>query len=691
MDITLLYSSWFIILCAVLAGLCTFVLYLLAPKPNYSRNTLILLSSLRFITTFLIALLGLGPTFSYFSNKEIKPTVVIAQDFSKSMTNGKDSAQLAQSYNQLIQQIETELAQYYEVVSLGFGNEVSDTITHYGANQTNIGKLLDHVYNGMALTHPAGLVMLSDGAYNQGVNPVYFNYNQSFPIHTIGVGDTTQVADIKVDRVLHNELVYVGNSFMVKTAISAEGLKNEKAEIAIFHRGKKIQSRKIKVDSPVFSTDLDFEISADSQGVQLYTVKILGASRDENTANNQANFMVDVVESREKVLLLANGIHPDLAAIKAAIENEDKEVETVYVKNGIPKLDAYNVVIAHGFGSQRYLNAWKELWNSTIPLWVIAPSYANTGAFNSLQNEVRLTVEGRGGIEEAKPTLNQQFALFNVDSSLVKFLGKAPALSVNQAAVEANQTAKVLAYQKRGRLELPYPLWIFTERGNGNVPTSMLMADGLWKWRLYDYRFNESHENFDALIRKTVQLTSAKKDKSRFRLKIEKRYDANQKVAVHAEFYNKALEPVTDASITLQVTNENNQSFTRDFAYFTNDYQVDLGMLNPGVYSVKAQVNYKGESFTKKGQFAVISENIEIANKQANWEVLQKISSQTNGSFYTLVNANEVIDTFMGENKKPYLLQSTEKNSLLMNNIYWLVALLVLLAAEWGIRKYAQH
>ena len=50
---------------------------------------------------------------------------------------------------------------------------------------------------------------------------------------------------------------------------------------------------------------------------------------ESNSNNNEQNGRIDIRDSREKILLVANAPHPDIAAIKDAIEsNQNYEVET---------------------------------------------------------------------------------------------------------------------------------------------------------------------------------------------------------------------------------------------------------------------------------------------------------------------------------------------------------------------------
>ena len=52
-----------------------------------------------------------------------------------------------------------------------------------------------------------------------------------------------------------------------------------------------------------------------------YTVVVEKVSNEVTTINNKLDIFVDVKDTRQKVLLVANAPHPDIAAIRAELEH----------------------------------------------------------------------------------------------------------------------------------------------------------------------------------------------------------------------------------------------------------------------------------------------------------------------------------------------------------------------------------
>ena len=71
-------------------------------------------------------------------------------------------------------------------------------------------------------------VILSDGIYNQGLNPIYSSYNLNAPINCIALGDTSIIKDLSILSINNNELGFPGNDLPVEVIIKADYLKGEK-------------------------------------------------------------------------------------------------------------------------------------------------------------------------------------------------------------------------------------------------------------------------------------------------------------------------------------------------------------------------------------------------------------------------------------------------------------------------------
>ena len=59
---------------------------------------------------------------------------------------------------------------------------------------------------------------------------------------------------------------------------------------------------------------------AGKPGLKHYTVTIEPVENERNTKNNSADFVINVLENKQKILILSDGPHPDIGAIKNTLE-----------------------------------------------------------------------------------------------------------------------------------------------------------------------------------------------------------------------------------------------------------------------------------------------------------------------------------------------------------------------------------
>ena len=54
------------------------------------------------------------------------------------------------------------------------------------------------------------ILLVTDGAYNLGQNPVYEAEHLGLPLYSVGIGDSAEQKDVLVGRIATNDLVYSG-------------------------------------------------------------------------------------------------------------------------------------------------------------------------------------------------------------------------------------------------------------------------------------------------------------------------------------------------------------------------------------------------------------------------------------------------------------------------------------------------
>jgi hypothetical protein len=311
------YPWYYTLLCFV-AGFVFSALLYVRDKQNTERSKGLLysLAALRFASISIIALLLLDVFIKRLVNETEKPVIILAQDNSSSLIAGKDSTEIKNEYTKAIASFANAIKDKYDVKTYQFDSESKPSETFdFKGKETDISKLFLDLENNYANKNIGAIILATDGIYNKGTNPLYSISKFNAPIYTIALGDTVPLKDTWIQTINHNQVAYLGNSFPAEVIVNAIDLKDKSVTVTLSQAGKLLKSELLTINSNNFSSTLNFLLDADKPGIQKYTVSISTLEEDKNKQNNSQSFVIDVIDNREKVLILANAPHPDIAAL----------------------------------------------------------------------------------------------------------------------------------------------------------------------------------------------------------------------------------------------------------------------------------------------------------------------------------------------------------------------------------------
>jgi hypothetical protein len=677
---------WYVLLCIAIAGLGAFLLY--RKDRNLAELSTLwkrVLAALRFLSLFFLAFLLLEPLLEYSKKKVEKPIIVLAHDNSESMVFANDSvvvkSQLEESYNSL----KAKLSADYEVVSYSVGDKVSENPTFdFKDKQTNLSEFFTEIQNRYYNRNLGGIVLASDGIYNSGGNPVFEAKKlKNVPVFSIQVGDTTPQKDLLIEEISHNRLVYKGNKFPVVVTVKAEQLNGVKTNVVVSKNGRVLGKKPISVNNDLYLTQSSFELESEGTGLQKYDVRVETVNGEFTTTNNYKSFYVDVLESKQKILILANSPHPDINALKLGFQsNENYEVTTNLAQDFKDKIEEFSLVVLYNLPSQN--EGLSLLKDKEVPLLLVVGNQTNVNSFNALKKGI--TINNSKGFTEAQAYVNTDFSQFTISPGLVSFVNSFPPVQVpfTQKYSVSNSTETAI-YQRIGPVKTKYPLLAFNK--NGAYKTGMLLGEGIWRWRLQDYSNNGSSDLFNELIVQTAQYLVSKEDKSLFRVFRKTAYSENEKVQFEAEVYNKSYELVTTSDANMKIFNEQKEEFSYTFSKVGDSYKLNSGSLKPGSYTYVATSTSKGGKLTRTGEFSVEELKVEQNNTVANHQLLFNLSDITGGEVLSISGLSSLDEKLKKqENLVDVIYQEKDVDDLInMKVIFFFI--LLLLGIEWFVRK----
>ncbi len=685
------FSWWWILACIGIACLGTWLLYFYNTsnlvKENKLRNYT--LAAFRFLSLFILSFLLLQPIIKSTTRKVEKPLIVIAHDNSASLIKYSDSVFVKNEYLKKLNQLKKKLSEKYEVQFLSFGAQVkeSDELT-FNQQQSNISVVLHEIDIRYAQRNLGAVILASDGNYNLGENPNYTTSALQCPLYSIAVGDTNTKRDASIMQIIHNDISYLNNDFPVEVLLQAQKLLGNDARIIITQNGKVQASQLIKITSENLFTTVKLLVKASVKGIQKYTVSISKVGTESNLINNIQSFYIDVIDTKQKILIYAAAPHPDINAWSSALKSKDEfAVDVRYVSDVNINFSNYQVIVLHGLpngDANSFASIKKYTLEQNIPGIFQWTASTNFQQWKQLQTGIDVA-NNKINFQEVNASINSNFSLFTIDNDIADQLKNWPPLQALYGNISITSDYSSLAYQTINGVQTNYPLILFSQ--NAAKKIGLITGEGIWLWRMANYKANESHTQFDNLLSKFIQLQSARKINELFKINVKKVLPDGEAIVFNAELYNSAIELINEPDVVLKLINSNNKSYNYTFNKDANTYKLVIPSLVPDDYTYEANTIYNGKAYKAKGKITITAQRIEDNVSKCNYDLLDKIAKKQGGATLLakdILQLDELLIKKENIQSKSYL--DKQINDLI--HYPWIfVLLLALLSIEWFLRK----
>jgi hypothetical protein len=686
MNIVFEYPSWFILFCLLAGSAYAFVLYRKDKKFSESSPWIIRsMAAFRFLSVTILSFLLLSPLLKTVNREVEKPVIIVAQDNSQSLLMNKDSTFYRMEYKQKLQKLIDQLSGKYTVYTYTFADHVKELSStdslHFNEKQTDMSSLFTELETRYSNRNVGAIVIASDGLYNKGANPVYTSSKLKVPVYTIALGDTTIKKDLVLTRIDHNRIAYLGNQFPLEVVIDARQLKGKTSTLTVSKGNVNLFSQVVNISTDAYTSTVPVLLEAKEAGLQHYKVKLSPIAGETSTINNSKDVFIDVMDARQKILILADAPHPDVAALKEAlVENQNYEVESYTIDAFDKPLKKYNLVILHQLPGARTgpSKLLTELNASDIPVW----SFSGAGAL--LKKDLNTAVVA-SRTNECEPVMDENFPLFTVSEELRAAIKDYPAVVCPFGTYQADNNSDVLFYQRIGVVDTKTPMMLFSTVGEKKV--AVFTGEGIWKWRLQDFAANGNHDLFNELVTKTVQYLSVKVDKSFFRIIGKNNFLENEPVEMEAEVYNQSYELINEPEVNLVITNADNKKFPFTFGKTINAYRLNAGMFPTGEYRYEAKVKVGDKLYEQHGEFSVSALQVEFTNTVADHQVLYSLAQKHGGEMIYPAAMEQLAEKLNAREDIKSVSYSEKKLNDLINLKWIFFIILALISAEWFMRK----
>lgn len=681
---------WFSVLCIAAGIFYAWLLYRgKQQNDQFSPAAKRILFVLRSALVAILAFLLLGPMLRTYQRQVEKPVIILALDASSSLINSSDSSGVRMEITGALDQLRENLSKEYDVRTYSFGDHTREgfetTFSDKATNFTDLYNTLDVNY---ANRNVGAILIASDGLYNQGESPVYGPSRVKVPVYTMALGDTTIRKDLAITRINSNRMAFLGNSFPLEIILDAKQCAGEAVTLQIQEDSVPVFSKSIMITGNNFHSGIPVFLEAKNKGIRHYRVSVNVLNGEVTAVNNVRDLYIEIAENRQKILILANAPHPDLAALKSAIEVSPNYEVTIVPDGKFSGRSAnFNLVIFHNLPSVNTAadEFIKQVREGGIASWYILGASVNLTKFNALNSGLTIQAPGTVKINEVQAVTDAGFTLFTFSDNLAREINQWPPLSAPFGVYNVNAAVSSLLFQKIGAVSSRQPLLYFNTSGQGK--SAVLTGEGLWRWKLADAGNAVPGELFRELVSKTVQYLVIRENTSPFRIYTSTAFNENEPVQFDAQLFNPGGEPVNNPEVKLVIVNSEGKRFPYTFSRNEKNYSLNAGQFPVGRYNYNAEVKLGSNLFRQSGEFSVNALQLESASTVADHQVLYALSDRSGGRLFFPTQIKAISDSIISrEDVKPVTFRQRKLTELI--NMPWVFfGLMALVSTEWFIRK----
>jgi uncharacterized membrane protein len=550
---------------------------------------------------------------------------------------------------------------------------------------SHIGDTLEQLLAESSSLPLGAVVMLSDGADNSGgvdLQTISAIRSKRIPIHTIGFGREHPYHDVEITDVVVPSRSLPKSKLTAQVTLLTYGYSGSKAKLTARSEGKQLASREItlKPDGEFQSESLVFDCG--EAGPKTLEISVDPLNGEENTQNNRVSRIVNVENRKPRILYVEGEPRYEYKFIRRAlddfpnvtiasmlrttqnklyrqgVEDDPKELEDGFPSKA-EELFKYQGLIIGSVEASYFTQTQQALIRDFVDrrgggvLFLGGRASLSDGGYQSSPLAELIPV----ALPSAKTSFHRDFSGVELTTagaqSIICRLDDDPARNAERWA----KMPKVADYEEVGEPKpgattllnvtppnrRTLPLLVTESFGRGR--SAVFATGGSWRWKMWTDHADKTHPAFwQQLLRYLVtdtpgQITST----------IPKTVVSDEaRIPLRVEVRDREFKPVSNAQLQARFLSPDGASST---------VQLSPVPLEEGAYSAEYNADKAGsyvvEVLAGQGQEALgtdvltfrredgVAENFRTSQ---NRELLEKLSQQTGGRYYTASGASKLKD-----------------------------------------------
>ncbi|MGB5482860.1 MAG: VWA domain-containing protein, partial [Eudoraea sp.] len=524
------------------------------------------------------------------------------------------------------------------------------------------------------------ILMLTDGNQTLGEDYEFSGGRQKFPIYPLVVGDTTSYQDIRIDQVNTNKYAFLKNKYPMEIFVSYQGKNTVSTTLTITEAGQNLYRKQIVLSETENSQIINTVLDATTVGIKNIKISLSPLENERNIANNSRQIGIEVIDEKTNIALVSNMLHPDLGALKKAIEsNEQRSVSIIKPSLSPNELEQFDLFIIYQPDTS-FEKVYSYIENKGANIFTITGPKTDWTFLNKVQNSFQKNSYDQK--EEVTPILNAGFTHFDISDLTVS---EYPPVETTLGELLITASYENMLSQRIKGVDLNEPL--FTVLETNLRREAILFGENIWKWRVQSYREDQEFKKFDDFISKVILFLANSKPRSRLTLEYENIYQGLNEATIKATYFDETFVFDNNATLNLILSGiENNTSRQIPMLLKKGYYEADISTLPSGDYSFTASV--KDENLTKTGKFTILDYDLEKQLLSSNYKKLDRLAKSTNATLYFPSQVSNFIENIIKDNRFVPIQKSKQNVVSLIDFKILLGIIVAALTAEWFIRKY---
>jgi uncharacterized membrane protein len=573
----------------------------------------------------------------------------------------------------------------------------------------------------------AGVVLVSDGADNTGLDESQELADLPMPVYTVGFQpdvDSSQL-DLAVRNVKAPERVIVQNEVKVDVLVVKTAGPAVEAVVSIRRGGSELASQRVALPAGSMEQLVSVPLKPAEPGTFVLTAAVAAEAGERLAANNAQHFPLQVDAEAIKVLYLEGFLRYEYKFLKARLEDDPDVRLVAIVRRANPeqtdassqgnlltaeRLKDFEVVILGDMegsflteAEYRALGEWIEAGHSLLVLGGYR-SFGPQGFRGTPLADALPVVFSDGPVAQSEDPFvlqlteqGRQHPIFQITGDRAKdtaLWSTSPQLLGSSMVERAKPGADVLAVNP-GIVQQGQPAVVVATQRYGKGHTLVIAADTTWRWSRLARLAGQADTLFAKFWSQTIRwLAGREMNDDRPPLVVATSrpdYEIGKPVEIRATRQSSDDAQLADAEPKVQIRDDAGKTFAVPVHANSAEPDTFIGTWHAtsgGRYRAEASLQKAGQTLANQAaEFLVYGSDLELADTSTNPERLRSMAKLTGGLYYDIHDAGRLAENIERRERRLTRVERTDLWDSGKSQSVLFVFFLCALTAEWILRR----